>query len=112
MVVGHHDLAAQGPEACRQYSWSFNACLMPWDRRVHEVRDIWWHCLRRNTKSINRKDAAVLARYDHSVVKCAHFVERNRAVVRVGAAAVYSGPSRKQREGTANRWPGLKDRLA
>ncbi len=36
---------------------------------------------------VNRKEAAVLARYDHFVAKCAHFVERKRAVVRIGAAA-------------------------
>ena len=30
----------------------------------------------------------------------------------LGQPPYYSGPSRKQREGTANGWPGLKDRLA
>ena len=58
---------------------------MPWDRRVRDVRDIV-DCLRRN-QNVNLTDAAVLAGYDHFVVKCAHFVERNRAVVRIGAAA-------------------------
>jgi hypothetical protein len=102
LVVSHHDLAAQGPEACRQYSWSFNECEMPDDRRVHEVRD--------NSAAGDRKEAAVLARYDHFIAKCAHFVERNRGVVREGAAAVYSGPVRKRQEDT-ERWRGLKDLL-
>ena len=70
----------KGPEAYRHYSWSFNECeSMRYGRRVREVRD--------KTYPINRKEAAVLARYDHFVAKCAHFVERKRAVVRIGAAA-------------------------
>ena len=52
--------------------------ILPWDRRAaDEVRD--------SSSPVNRPDAAVLARYDHVVAKCAHFVERNRAVVREGA---------------------------
>ena len=47
-------------------------------------------------KVVNHKDGAVLARYDHFVAKCAHFVERNRAVVREGAPDV-----RKVRDDTS-----------
>jgi hypothetical protein len=78
---------------------------MRWGRRVREVRDMW-----SSWKVVNRKDAAALARYDHFEAKCAHFVERKRAVVRVGAAAGYSGPRRKRHEDT-HRWRGLNDRL-
>ena len=37
-------------------------------------------------RSVNRKDGAVLARYDHVVSKCAHMVERNPGVVRERAS--------------------------
>jgi hypothetical protein len=52
---------------------------MRYGRRVRDVRD--------NSIMVNLPDAAVLARYDHVEAKCVHFIERNRAVVRQGAAA-------------------------
>jgi hypothetical protein len=56
-------------------------------------------------KVVDLKDVARGARYDHVVSKCTHFVERNRAVVPVGARE-----RRKQREGTG--WRGPNDELA
>jgi hypothetical protein len=44
---------------------------------------------------VNPKDAALLARYDHVVSKCAHFVERNPDVVRCDAPI----EERKRRDG-------------
>jgi hypothetical protein len=98
-LVGHQNLTAKGPEArapvsriwCRRYNWSFN--LVARARRVN---------LRNTSMPVNLKDVAVLARCDHVVLKCAHFVERNPGVVRVGAREL-----RKEREETG--WRGPKD---
>src|SRR4029077_3612061 len=49
----------------------------------------------------------LLARDDHVVSKCAHFVERNRGVVLYVPGAV---DRRKEREGTG--WRGLNDEIA
>jgi hypothetical protein len=56
-LVGHQNLTAEGPEACRRYNWSFNLF-------AHGRRD-----LRDSSSPVNPKDAAVLARYDHVVSK-------------------------------------------
>jgi len=61
-LVGHQNLTAEGPEAHRRYNWSFN--LVAHGRR--DLRDMWWAD---TTCTINPKDAAVLARYDHVVSK-------------------------------------------
>ena len=58
-------------------------------RRARHERDI--------SSPINRPDGAVLARYDHFEAKCAHFVERKRAVVREGAPDLRKG---RRRDGT------------
>jgi hypothetical protein len=93
-LVGDQNLTAEGPEAWRgRYNWSFNLY-------AHARRD-----LRDSSNPVNPKDAAILARYDHVVSKCAHFVERNSGVVRFGARDL-----RKEREGTG--WRGPKDERA
>ena len=94
VLVGHQDLTAEGPEAWRgRYSWSFRVCGMLCVGRARDEVDMWspW-------KVVNRKDGAVLARYDHFVAKCAHFVERNRAVVREGAPDLRKGRDDTSRE--------------
>src|SRR4029077_7791590 len=65
-LVGHQNLTAEGPEARRRYNWSFN--LFAHGRR--DLRDMWWAG---TTCTINRKDAAVLARYDHVISKYARW---------------------------------------
>ena len=75
VLVGHQDLTAEGPEAWRHYSWSFN--VLGLRRRVRDMRG--------SSGPVNLPDAAVLARHDHVVAKCAHMVERNPGVVRVAA---------------------------
>jgi hypothetical protein len=74
VVLGSHpNLTALGPEAWRDYSWSFNPRCV--DER--DERDMW-----SSWKVINLKDVALLARYDHVKTKCANMVERNPVVVR------------------------------
>ena len=84
VLVGHPNLTAVGPEACRHYSWSFNVY-------AKGPRD-----LRFSTIPVNPKDVALLARYDHVKAKCANMVERNPVVVRCETPP----ERRKQRDGT------------
>jgi hypothetical protein len=97
VLIGYQDLPAEltGPEAHWHYSWSFRVCGsgMLCVGRACEEGDIWSSC-----KVVHRPDGAVLARYDHFVLKCALFVERNRAVVREGAPDL-----RKGRDGTQQK---------
>ena len=90
-IVGRQDLTAQGPEPDRHYSWSFNVCDMLCVRRARDKLD--------NSSSVNLPDGAVLARYDHLVLKCALMVERKRTVVRPGTP-----DRRKQRDHTSREF--------
>jgi hypothetical protein len=101
VLVGRQDLAAQGPEAHRHYSWSFK-----FGAGARDNRDMW-RCRRRrrDREVVNLKDDAVLRRHDHVEAKCAHMVERNPGVIR----CVDLGERRKQRDGTAR---DLKDTIA
>ena len=79
-LVGYPNLAgvAHGggwSEGGRHYSWSFNlVCVRIGRKQGRDVRD--------TSSPVNPKDAALLARDDHVVSKCASMVERNPVVVR------------------------------
>jgi hypothetical protein len=101
VLVGRQDLAAQGPEAHRHYSWSFK-----FGARVRDQRDMWrGRARRRGREVVNPQDDAVLRRYDHVEAKCAHMVERNPGVIR----CVDLGERHKRGDGTAR---DLKDLIA
>jgi len=75
VLVGCQDLAAQGSEAHRHYSWSFKLGARAVDERGNsKVGWVWIYA--------NLPDGAVLTRRDHVVAKCAHMVERNPGVIR------------------------------
>jgi hypothetical protein len=86
-LVGHPNLAAVGPEACRHYSWSFN--LAGTGRKY--ARDF-----RGSSIPVNPKDTALPARDDHVKAIGAKMVERNPVMVRCEA----SRERCKQRDGT------------
>ena len=73
VLGGHPNLTAVGPEAWRHYSRAFNLCA----KGPREVRG--------SSISVNPKDVALLACYDHVKAKCAKMVERNPVVVRCEA---------------------------
>ena len=76
VLVGHQDLTAEGPEAWRRYSWSFN--LWAPAAPVSAI------CVGVPAPSTCQTPPG-LARHDHVVAKCAHIVERNPGMVRVAA---------------------------
>jgi len=81
-LVGHPNRIVVGPEAWRHYSWSFNLTVIKNTGRSKYVRDWRGISMYYSSKVVNAKDAAILARYDHVVGKCAKMVERNPVVVR------------------------------
>jgi hypothetical protein len=96
LLVGHPNLTAVGPKEWRHYSWSFNLPATA-GKQARDVGDI--------STSVNPKDVALLARYDHVKAICAKMVERNPVVVRCEAPR----EPRKQRGGTIM---DLKDQSA
>jgi hypothetical protein len=78
-LVGHPNLTAVGPEACRHYSWSFNQMHRIGRKQGRDGRGISMYY---SSNVVNAIDAARLARYDHVVAKYASMVERNPVVVR------------------------------
>jgi hypothetical protein len=96
LLVGHPNLTAVGPKKWRHYSWSFKLPATA-RKQARDVGDI--------STSVNPKDVALLARYDHVKAICAKMVEGNPVVVRCETPR----EPRKQRGGTIM---DLKDQSA
>jgi hypothetical protein len=93
-ILGRQDLTGQGTETCRRYSWSFKVGA----RYGGTGRD--------SSKSVNRKNEAVLARYDQGEAKCNFFKNRGLAGF-VEASTFAQGSGETRRRGKSQRRDAL-----